>query len=374
VFLQGTVTESKNHQATAGHSADADADLGFDIMRRAFTEAKRSHPHAFRESTYVLAGQPARMRIVGVKLAEFMDLPFAHLRLADTNPSVQELSIELWDEVETTNSCRVGLTRDDLDLHPNLKRSADGRYASYQLQHSLVCLDRVSGLMIGYVSNAEELSLYERGRPLHVPLSLWHKTQDIPMVHAGLVAKKGRGVLLAGPGGSGKSTSAVMCAYAGFDYLSDDLVGLEITSDGYFVGHSLYNSTFMEPDHLKRFTQVERQAISGRYWFEKKHLVLLSQISSLRFARSCRIHSIVLPRVLHRPSSVLRRASKGETLMALAPSSLLVGERSYAMEGFNKLARLVQQVPCYWLELGDALDEIPGVLEGLLSEVAAVET
>jgi hypothetical protein len=374
VFLQGTVTESKNHQATAGHSADADADLGFDIMRRAFTEAKRLHPHAFRESTYVLAGQPARMRIVGVKLAEFMDLPFAHLRLADTNPSVQELSIELWDEVETTNSCRVGLTRDDLDLHPNLKRSADGRYASYQLQHSLVCLDRVSGLMIGYVSNAEELSLYERGRPLHVPLSLWHKTQDIPMVHAGLVAKKGRGVLLAGPGGSGKSTSAVMCAYAGFDYLSDDLVGLEITSDGYFVGHSLYNSTFMEPDHLKRFTQVERHAISGRYWFEKKHLVLLSQISSLRFARSCRIHSIVLPRVLHRPSSVLRRASKGETLMALAPSSLLVGERSYAMEGFNKLARLVQQVPCYWLELGDALDEIPGVLEGLLSEVAAVET
>ena len=60
--------------------------------------------------------------------------------------------------------------------------------------------------------------------------------------------------------------------------------------------------------------------------------------------------------------------------MALAPSSLLVGERSHAMEGFNKLARLVQQVPCYWLELGEALDEIPGVLEGLLSEVAAVET
>ena len=355
-------------------SADSDDDLGFNVMRRAFALAKRTHPDLFHESSYVLAGLRVQMRLVGRKLAEFMDLPFSHLRCEDMHLRPAGLTIEIWDRAETSVSCAVGLMRDDLDLHPNLKRSADGRYASYQLQHSLVCLDLVSRSMVGYVSNAEELSLYERGRPLHVPLSLWHKNQDMPLVHAGLVSKTGRGVLLAGSGGSGKSTSAVMCASAGFDYLSDDLVGLELPSDGGFIGHSLYNSTFMEPDHLKRFSQLERHAISGQYWFEKKHLVLLSRIASMRFARSCRIHSIVLPRVLHRPSSVLRRASKGETLMALAPSSLLVGERSYAMQGFNMLARLVQQVPCYWLELGGALDEIPDVLEGLLSEVAAVET
>ena len=366
--------EGQEKQKAVRLAADAGQDLGFSIMREAFAQAKHRHPQAFRDLSYVLAGRRVQMQIVGRKLAEFMDLPFAHLRLADTNPSVQGLAIELWDEVETTSFCRVGLTRDDLDLHPNLKRSPDGRYASYQLQHSLVCLDRASGLMIGCVSNAEELSLYERGRPLHVPLSLWHKNQGMPIVHAALVSKNGRGVLLAGPGGSGKSTSAVMCAYAGFDYLSDDLIGLELSLDGRFVGHSLYNSTFVEPDHLKRFNQLERHAITGRYSFEKKQLVLLSQIASLRFAHSCRIHSIVLPRVLHRPASVLRRASKGETLKALAPSSLLVGERSYGVEGFNMLARLVQQVPCYWLELGGALDQIPRVLERLLSEEAAVET
>ena len=366
--------DDQENQKAVKLVANAGADIGFSIMREAFAQAKHVHPHAFRDLSYVLAGRRVQMQIVGRKLAEFMDLPFAHLRLADTNPSAQGLAIELWDVDETSNSCRVGLTRGDLDLHPNLKRSPDGRYASYQLQHSLVCLDRISGLMIGYVSNAEELSLYERGRPLHVPLSLWHKNQDMPLVHAGLVSKNGRGVLLAGPGGSGKSTSAVMCALAGFDYLSDDLFGLELSSDGSFVGHSLYNSTFMEPDHLMRFSQLERHAIRGRYSFEKKHLVLLSQIAALQFARCCRIHSIVLPRVLHRPASVLRRASKGETLMALAPSSLLVGERSYGVKGFSMLARLVEQVPCYWLELGGALDEIPRVLERLLSEVAIVET
>jgi hypothetical protein len=44
------------------------------------------------------------------------------------------------------------------------------------------------------------------------------------------------------------------------------------------------------------------------------------------------------------------------------------------MDGFNKLARLVQQVPCYSLELSNDLEEIPFVLGGLLSEGAAVET
>lgn len=349
-------------------------DLGFEMMREVFAKVKHLHPYSFREAFYVLAGRPVRIRIVGRKLAHFVDLPFAHLRSDEAHSRSPSLTIEMWDEDETEARCHAGLTRDDLDLHPDLKRSAEGRYASYQLQHSLVCLDRYASSMVGYVSNADDLSLYERGRPLHVPLSLWHKSQDIPLIHAGLISKNGSGLLLAGPGGSGKSTSAVTCAYAGFDYLSDDLVGLEVSSKENFVGHSLYNSTFMEADHLKRFSGLTTHAIKGKYSFEKKHLVLLSQITSLRFAQACRVHAVILPRVLHRPTSTLRRASKGEALMALAPSSLLVGDRSHGIEGFAKLTRLVEQVPCYWLELGGPLDEIPHVLDGLLSEVIVDET
>ena len=364
------VIDGKPNRSSAPPAPDGGADLGFNLMRNAFAQAKRMQPDLFHDSSYVLAGRPVQMRIVGRRLAEFMHLPFAHLRVDDPHLTAPRLTIELWDQAETNVSCQLGLIRDDLDSHPNLKHSADGRYASYQLQHSLVCLDRVSGSMVGYVSNAEELSLYERGRPLHVLLSLWHKSLDMPLVHAGLVSKNGRGVLLAGPGGSGKSTSAIASACAGFDYLSEDLVGLQSSPDDGFVGHSLYSSTFIEPDHLKRFALFEGHAIEGRYSFEKKLLVLLSQIAPLRFARACQIHAVVLPRVLHLPASQLRPASKGEALLTLAPSSLLVGEKSNGLQGFNKLAKLVEQVPCYWLELGGALDEIPCVLERLLSETA----
>ena len=362
--------DGKPNRDSAPPAPDGGADLGFNLMRDIFARAKRMHPDLFHDSSYVLAGQPVRMRIVGRRLTEFMRLPFAHLRVDYPDPTAPRLTIELWDQTETNVSCRLGLIRDDLDLHPNLKHSADGRYASYQLQHSLVSLDRSSGFICGYASNAEELSLYERGRPLHVLLSLWHKSLDMPLVHAGLVSKSGRGVLLAGPGGSGKSTSAITSACAGFDYLSEDLVALEALPDDGFVGHSLYSSTFIEPDHLKRFALFNGHAINGRYSYETKLLVLLSQIAPLRFARACRIHAVVLPRVLHLPASRLRPASKGEALLTLAPSSLLVGEKSHGLQGFNKLAKLVEQVPCYWLELGGALDEIPGVLERVLLETA----
>mgnify|MGYP007030177892 CR=1 FL=1 len=41
--------------------------------------------------------------------------------------------------------------------------------------------------------------------------------------------------------------------------------------------------------------------------------------------------------------------------MALAPSSILVGERSHGRETFAKLGKLVEAVPSYWLELGGGL-------------------
>jgi hypothetical protein len=361
------VFEFKMNQPPDPGIATIETDLGLKRMRDAFLLARQLHPDLFRESSFVLAGRPVRMRIVGQRLADLLELPFAHLRTANNSPPPGGLTIDLWDQSETTVVCHMGSSRHDLDLHPILKHSPNHCYASYQLQHTFICLDQRSAHMVGCASNAEQLSLYERGRPLHVPLSLWHKAQDIPLVHAALVAKNGRGLLLAGPGGSGKSTSALLSACVGFDFLSDDLVALE-ASNGGFVGHSLYSSTFMEPEDLKKFPLFADHALACRYPFERKHLVLLPLVPALRLARDCGICAVVLPRVLHLASTRLRPATRSEALMALAPSSLLVGERSHGRETFAKLGKLVEKVPCYWLELGGELDEVPRALDRLLLE------
>jgi len=347
-----------------------DSELAFKAVEEAFARAKCLNPHQVFETFYIFGGWGVRMRVVGRRLMERIGLPLAHLRTDKTHLPPLRLTIDLWDQCETNIPSRIAFVRDDLDLNPIFATSADARFISYQLQHSLTCINVQRSQIIGFVSSAEELSLYECGRPLHVPLTLWHNSQAVPVIHAGLVAKNNRGVLFAGSGGTGKSTSAITCACAGFGYLSDDLIGLALSDDS-FIGHSLYNSTFLEPDHLERFPLLRPHALKGKYPYEKKVLILLAEILSLRLERAARIHAIVLPRVTHGLTSRLRPASKRDALLALAPSSLLVGQRTPGLHGFNKLARLVEQTPCHWLELGRALDEIPCRVEELLAEVTA---
>ena len=88
-------------------------------------------------------------------------------------------------------------------------------------------------------ASSERLSLYERGKPFRVLLSVWLHDRGVQVVHAALVARGDRGVLLPGRGGAGKTTSALTCLLAGFRYLGDDYVGLEGPVDGSFRGHSL---------------------------------------------------------------------------------------------------------------------------------------
>ncbi len=70
----------------------------------------------------------------------------------------------------------------------------------------------------------------------------------------------------------------------------------------------------------------------------------------------------MLPRVTAAAQASVRRATKGEALLALAPSSIVLFAPSPGAEGMRHLARLVASVPTYWLDLGANLDSIPRAL------------
>src|SRR5947207_3705526 len=50
---------------------------------------------------------------------------------------------------------------------------------------------------------------------LEWPLRFWLRHLGLPVLHAGLVAREGAGVLIAGPAGAGKSTVALACVDGG---------------------------------------------------------------------------------------------------------------------------------------------------------------
>jgi hypothetical protein len=306
--------------------------------------------------------------VVGNHLASDVFRAFSHLRReeGEKDPS---LSVDLWDGRETGVEVDGLEAGEDLNADGEIYVSQDGWVVVSARTQTRTAFDRKAGHIVGWVGRHDRLTQYEVGRPLHSELMLWHKDQDVQAIHSGLVARNGDGVLFGGPGGSGKSTTALTCLGAGFEYMADDYVGLKVMPDGTYVGHSLYCSTHLEPEHLERFPHLRSFALPGRLPREDKSLVMLSEVSPGGLSRKARIRAVALPKVVDAPSTRVRPASKVESLLRLAPSSLLMLPYAgiHAQE-FEKLSRFLQSVPTYWLELGRDLAEIPVRIDEILEK------
>ena len=352
----------------AGQNSFDGADA-FKVLDAAFEQATKRHPDSLHESFYTFGGRSVRMRIVGRELAKHIARPFSHLETHRGVGVVPQLTIDLWDENETSIRCQVRSAGNDRPWTEATAISPDGRFLGQQLPNTLTCLDLDLERIVGSMAWSERVFIYERAKPLARPLLEWHNHGDVQMIHAGLVSRDGVGVLFAGQSGSGKSTSALACLRAGFDYLGEDYVGLQRLQDGSLVGHSLYNSVFLETDDLVRFPGLIPYAIKGRPPHEEKSAVLLSQVFPDRLERVVPIRALAFPSVGDGAETRVRPASKRDALVTLALSSLL-RMPSPGISGFDKLAQLVEQAPCYRLELGRDLQTIPHSVEEILAEAA----
>ena len=346
----------------------------FDDLKGGFEAAWEAHPDQRRERWFTFADRPVRFRIVGPGLADDVFRAFSHLEREAGNgasPEASALEVGLWDEGET------GVGVDGVKLHHDLNAqgasfaSDDGTLVVTARPQTRTAYRRVERDLYGWIADHRRLTQYELGRPLHSELMLWHKDRDVQAVHAGLVAKNGDGILFGGPGGSGKSTTALTCLKAGFEYMADDYVGLELSEDGAYDGHSLFCSLHLEPNHLERFPYLVPHAVPGRLPREDKSLVLLSNVLPEGLSRKARIRAVALPRVVDADRPSLRPASTIEALLRLAPSSLILlpYAGTFAAE-FEKLSVFLEDIPKYWLELGRGMDEIPDRIAELLERHA----
>ena len=353
-----------------------DGVTAFANMREAFERSLVAHALGLRECSYTFAGQRGRMRIVGPVLAERIARPFAHLRTRNQAAAAVNLQIDLWDESETGVPRPVdSLTERDETLRAGkddeyglVMGSPDDRYVGCRRPQMITWYDRATKHLVGWVANAGQLLLYERGKPLFFPLVLWHLDADVPVVHAALVSRDGQGVLLGGRGGTGKTTTALACLDGCYDCVGDDYIGLQAREDGSIVGHGLYDSTWLNAGDVTRFPRVVPHVVSREILGETKVLVPLSQIYSGQLFPTAPIRAIALPRVVNGRHSRTRPASKGEALLALSPSSVLQLPIS-SLRIMSRLVQLVQRVPCYWLELGTDLRAVPHLIEEILAEV-----
>jgi hypothetical protein len=351
-----TAAQSERHCARAW----ADYETAFD---RVLTERAA----LIEESYFELAGRPVRLRAAGPALGQHLSRPFVHLRIGPRPPSELALQADLWDECSTAIPRPLADPRDQVGLswpsaYGAVTAPPSGRYVRFQRFQHVSWLSPPLRRLIGW-RLCGQLPFFERTRPLPALLSIWCESQGVQMLHAGLVALAGQGVLLAGTGGSGKSTTALACLHEGFEYLSDDTCGLEEQADGSFVGHSLFCTARLDPRQFAALPAYGRGAYQSDDPQEHKWLVHLDDHFPDRLRRSVPLRALALPRVVDSPRSRVRPATRGEALRQIAPSSLLLNFGPQR-RGLDRLFRLVERLPAFHLELGrDLIDATERVRE-----------
>lgn len=339
-------------------------------VARAFQRAAKRRPDLFSESHYLFGNQPVRIRVVGRKLAQYLGDAFAHLRTAALDGQSPQLTIDLWDEGESGVPYLASSIKEESDLtwksgEGFLAAYARGRLLYYRQRAGATWFDRRSRHMVGWRAMGQELGITERSKPLPLLLSIWYNDHDVHIIHAGLIAQNGEGVLVGGPSGTGKSTTSLACLMNGFDYLGDDHIGLSVGAKGLFTGYSLYNGARLSAHLLAQFAPLKSFAMPSDSPKDDKFLVLLSQVLPSQIERAATIRAIVLPRISHAEKSHLKRATKREVMLRLAPTSFFTPFNSGA-RGFERLGQLVDRVPLYWLEMTECLDEIPPLVHQIL--------
>jgi hypothetical protein len=298
----------------------------------------------------------------------------AHLEIPPTD--APGLTVLLWDSVSTGTELPLFLSRlfDSLGqwwLHlgrrGEIKELTNARiHTAYHLGPNIFSMiDLQENLALYWVKDAQALPYYEVGSPLKTILHWWADQGAYQFIHGGAVGLPASGVLLAGKGGTGKSTTALACLEAGLLYAGDDYC-LVRTDPEPFV-YSVYNTAKLRGDlDLERFPRLALLVSNTNRLENDKAVFFLQQHFPGQVTRGFPIKAILLPQISNEKETRLRPASAGTALAALAPSTLLQlpGAGGPALK---RISKLVHRVPAYVLEVGTEITRIPEAVQSLLS-------
>ena len=322
-------------------------------MQDSFVAATQLLPTTDDEIRF--ASYPVRLSIAGPELASTLKRAL----LSGHRTQACDLSVELWDSTATP-SVFVPPLPGGLRTYGLVTADSEGRFVVDSRPNGLLILDRLENRIVGYYAGVNSLFLDERARPLHRLLSIWLGDRGVQFIHAGVVSAGDNGILLAGGGGAGKSTTSLLCLLAGLGYLSDDFAAFTPNSSG-VTAHCLFTSAVVQLHHLQQFPQLTTAAQRPNYDHEDKSIVFVGELMPSAIRASVPVRAVLLPRVMKRPETQIVRANRREALLALAPSSvmLLPGGGPRALQ---RLASLVSVVPAYKLELGYDYKRIPALI------------
>lgn len=243
-----------------------------------------------------------------------------------------------------------------------------GRLIADFFDAGLLVIDGAQGKADGYLIQPQMMheSLIEY--LFHLALIELLRRRGLYTIHATALEKHGRGILIPGNSGRGKTTSFISLLRSGYRYLSDDHplirdagthvdllpfpIKVNVTEDTVAFFPELREA----PDHLLH------PGFPKRAFYAE-------ELYSTSMGGCCRPAMVLFPHVIDAPHSHLEPLPKSRALETLLPQALLVYDPDVARREFQVLAKVVQQVDCYRLHFGRDILDLPKLITPLLEQV-----
>jgi hypothetical protein len=345
-------------------SSRRDSELA-DFLDVATSEhAEATRVHGMVERHLDMGPCRVRLRFAGALLAEALLPAFGpRATAADGGPPVA--SIELWEEALVPGG-HAPVPWNDRDLGPRgLLRgpAGSGIVAVHEGSGTVTLVDEATGAIRYRVPSADALPWWERAAPMRPALFWALAGNGRHLVHAGAVGDERGGILLAGAGGSGKTTLALAALMAGLRYVGDDY--LLVTTNSAPQALNVFATAKLDEGHVERFPELAVHA--RRIGVSEPDEKLVLDVPSAcpgALAVALPLRAVAVPRITGGTTAV-RPASAGDALLALAPSTVM----QMPYDGGATLAplgRLLRSLPSFAIDVGDDRDGLAGALDEAL--------
>jgi hypothetical protein len=246
-------------------------------------------------------------------------------------------------------------------------REAHGRIVDFHEQ-GLLRIDDRDGRGEGYLANPEAMHADVRISFLHFAVTELLKLCGLYTLHATALEKDGRGVLIPGASGRGKTTSCISLLRDGYRLLSDDhpLVR-ENRQDLQILSFPVKIDV---TDGTVGFFPELRDAQKSLHPGVRKRFFYVEELYPHGTADRCEPAVILCPQVVDWPTSHVEPISRSRVLEELLKEGLLAFDREVAARQFQVFSRLVAKAACYRLFFGEDVLGLPRLIDPLLKQEA----
>jgi hypothetical protein len=171
------------------------------------------------------------------------------------------------------------------------------------------------------------------------------------VMHAALVSQNGRGVLLPGNSGKGKSTLAAWLLQCGFDYLTDELV--HIPDGEVQIGCGLARQLSLKKAAQPLLSDLYQISAHTRGMMTGASVDLIPHelFGKGEVLTHVPVHMVIFPRFQSEAAFEVHRLSKAQA--GLEPMQCLINARNLPEHGFPQVIGIARTIPIYQMVYGD---------------------